>query len=306
MFNFTKASFCISFPRAALEAIFDECDRYNVDETGGRLIGTYHRDGKRYKIQVQGIIEPGPNARRSPTSFFQDGEYQETIFRSIEDNHPETEHLGNWHTHHVNGLNTLSDGDRTTYLTTVNHPNHNTDFFYALLVTRKTPGRDLRYAVKHYVFRRNDKTVYEISDEHVEITREAIVWPQVTKTLQPQGHPSEHLGPDTFHKLERVKDQEFFADFYPDFKALLSKRINTLYWKGQLVLLDGSQIDVAAIENLDDGAAYSIIIGSNLNPALADLSAHYENRRFRSARHAVLYLERDLNKALYHLKKEHL
>ena len=30
----------IRVPRAALCAIFDECDRYNHDETGGRVLGT--------------------------------------------------------------------------------------------------------------------------------------------------------------------------------------------------------------------------------------------------------------------------
>ena len=32
-------------------------------------------------IRALGVIEPGPNARRSPTSFFQDGEYQTEVFR---------------------------------------------------------------------------------------------------------------------------------------------------------------------------------------------------------------------------------
>ncbi len=304
-FRSNAVSFSITIPRAALEAIFDECDRYNVDETGGRLIGTYHNEGKRYQIQVQGVIEPGPNARRSPASFFQDGEYQEKLFRSIEDTHPKIEHLGNWHTHHVNGLDTLSSGDRTTYFTTVNHPKHNTDFFYALLVTRKTPGMELRYEVKNFVLRRDDAKVYEIPDEQVQVTEQPILWPQVSKTASPQAHPTDHPGHEAIPNPERAKDQDFFSEFYPTFRALLSRRLNTLYWKGPLVLVDGSRTEIAAVENQDGaGIDYSITISSSLNPGLADLSAGYRSRRFRSARQAVLYLERDLNKALYQLKKE--
>jgi hypothetical protein len=127
----------ISIARPALEAVFDECDRHDVDETGGRLIGTYRRANGHYDIHVGGVIGPGPNAQRTPTFFMQDGDSQEQAFRAIEAQHPEIEHLGNWHTHHVNGLDTLSAGDKATYNRTVNHAKHNTDFFYALLVVSR-------------------------------------------------------------------------------------------------------------------------------------------------------------------------
>src|SRR5208283_2840426 len=106
--------------------------------------------------------EPGPNAQRSATYFLQDGDYQEKLFRAIEAQHPEVEHLGNWHTHHVNGYPTLSGGDISTYRNIVNHRNHNTDFFYALLVVRKNQGGAERYETKHFFLRRGDDTVHEI------------------------------------------------------------------------------------------------------------------------------------------------
>src|SRR6185437_8788099 len=121
LFRSKKPAFTISIARGALESVFDECDRYNVDETGGRLLGTYRHKHGRYELEVTGVLEPGPNAQRSPTYFLQDGDYQEKQFRAIEAIHPEIEHLGNWHTHHVNGLQTLSGGDKTTYFKTVNH-----------------------------------------------------------------------------------------------------------------------------------------------------------------------------------------
>jgi hypothetical protein len=45
-----------------------------VDETGGRILGTYEKSPKGLNISVNGVIEPGPNAQRSQTYFKQDGE----------------------------------------------------------------------------------------------------------------------------------------------------------------------------------------------------------------------------------------
>ncbi len=80
---FTRANdIKLEIPRAAIEAIFDECDRYNVDETGGRILGTYNAEGRDLRLTVNGVIEPGPNAQRTQTYFKQDGEYQEDVFPS--------------------------------------------------------------------------------------------------------------------------------------------------------------------------------------------------------------------------------
>src|ERR1700760_1847928 len=179
----------ILLPEAALTAIFDECDQFTRDETGGRLIGTFREHRGKLTIEVGGVIESGPDARRTSVSFFQDGEHQEQVFRQIERDHPEIEHLGNWHTHHVNGFATLSGGDVATYKRTVNHPNHNTSFFYALLVTAKTGahGRSSqRYQVKHYVLRRGEERVFEVPAGHVKIVKRGILWPQGAPPLPRQ------------------------------------------------------------------------------------------------------------------------
>jgi hypothetical protein len=303
MFRSRKSTISISIARGALESIFGECDKYDNDETGGRLIGSYHQKGAHYDIQVLGVLEPGPKAQRSPTSFFQDGEYQERLFRSIEESHPNIEHLGNWHTHHVNGYPTLSGGDKITYFKIVNHQKHNTDFFYALLVVRRNPAGDPRYEIKHYLFRRNDDTVYEIPATQVRLVDMPVVWPRnADRAAWPSSafqQPSQESAPN----LERAKDQEFFSDFYPNLKALLSKSIGALYWKGSLALVDGSHADVVAIENPGDGAPFYSITTAGANSVLAAVSASYKERRFRSARHAVLHLEKDLNEAIYCCKK---
>lgn len=145
----------ISIPRQVLEGMFDECERYLEEETGGRLIGFWDWKQTDLHIEVKAVLPAGPNARRSRVSFFQDGAYQEQLFRGVEKRYPKIAHLGNWHTHHVNGLRTLSWGDVETYTKCVNSPNHAQDFFYALLITHGTPGHEMRYAVKHFVFVRH-------------------------------------------------------------------------------------------------------------------------------------------------------
>ena len=152
-----------------LESIFSECDKFDTHETGGALLGTYQGSAMlgTLSIIVSGVIDAGPKARRTATSFFKDGEYQEKVFRQVERLHPEIEHLGNWHTHHVNGLQTLSVGDVETYHKNVNSENHNTDFWYALLVTKRL--RMGRYGVKHFMLFRGDSAEYELLPGEIEV-----------------------------------------------------------------------------------------------------------------------------------------
>jgi hypothetical protein len=303
LFKSKKPAFSISIAKGALESIFDECDRYDVDETGGRLLGTYRHENGRFDIKVKGVLEPGPKAERSPTYFMQDGEHQERLFRSIEASHPDIEHLGNWHTHHVNGLPTLSGGDKQTYFRTVNHEKHNTDFFYALLVVNKNRGGGPRYTVKHFLFRRNDDSIYEIPATEVRLVDVQALSPPKREPDVPAASPR----PDAQQVAanpERAKDREFFSEFYPSLKPLLSKSVGAPYWKGPLTLIDGSQAEVVAMENVDGATPFYSIATSCKDPTIADVLAQYQERNFRSARRAVLLFERDLNQALYRSKTE--
>jgi hypothetical protein len=303
MFRSKQPQFSVTIARAALESIFDECDQYDSHETGGRLIGTYQKKGAHYDVQLSGVLGPGPAAQRSNTSFFQDGEYQERIFRQIEEKHPDIEHLGNWHTHHVNGLATLSQGDHATYQRIVNHDKHNTDFFYALLVVRKNHSRNPRYDVKHYFFRRNDETVYEASPGQVRLVDTPILWPISHGRSPSPADAGHHSEGQTQSNVERAKDQEFFSDFYPHLKPSVSESAGALYWKGPVTLIDGSHVKVLTMENSGHGGpSYSITAGGD-EPALAEVLSGYRERQFRSARHAVLYLQADLNQALYRHRK---
>lgn len=287
----------VILPQATLTTIFHECDRFDHDETGGRVIGTFKELGRKLTLRVTGIIESGPQTQRTAVSFFQDGEHQERIFRQIERRHPEIEHLGNWHTHHVNGLPTLSGGDIDTYRRTVNHHNHNTSFFYALLVTAKhrTPDPLRRYSMKHYVFRRGDERVYEIPPRQVEIVDSSLVWPASVKhTKRRDDSDSADLGA----RPERVYDRDIITEFYEGFRPFASQKLG-FYWRGPLELLDGSKVQVVLLEDsAAHGPSYSVALRQPPD-ALKHIAEELATREFPSARTALRTTERICNRALY-------
>jgi len=296
MFRQREPKVHVSFPRRALEAMFDECDKYDRDETGGKVIGTYRKNGRQYDIEVVGFIDAGPNAQRTPTSLFQDGDYQERVFRSLEGKYPDLEHLGSWHSHHGNGLATLSAGDRATYHRIVNHERHNTDFFYAPLVVRKTPGADQRYEIKHYIVFRSDDSIHEIPHKQIHIIEKPDASASKAEPVVLSFSPAEI---EVKANPERVKDQEVLGEFYPSIKPGFSKHLGVIYWKGDFVLVDGSLAEVLAMENSDHGKGmYSITITRPKFP-LSEVLERYKERSFRSARQAVFQLQRDLDQEIF-------
>ena len=279
----------------ALQSVFEECDRYDSDETGGRMVGHFALERKTLVVRARGVIEPGPNARRTRTSLFQDGEYQTEIFRRIEAEDPTIEHLGNWHTHHVNGHPHLSAGDIATYRRIVNHELHNLDFFYALLVTARREGRSGldRYAVRHYVLFRGDNGVHEVDPGDVRITDEAAIWP---KDEAGAGNGLE-TNPARMERAVAVRahDQKVLEIMYPSLRPRLSARSKTFFWKGPLPLVDGTEADLRILEVEDDeGPAYY----PRVRPASAEAAELCETP-FRSASEAVRALELRLNRAIY-------
>lgn len=290
----------LTVPQAALRAIFDECEGFDQDETGGRVVGTFQEHGGKLVLEITGIIEAGPQAKRSAVSFFQDGKHQERIFRQIESSHPEIEHLGNWHTHHVNGLQTLSGGDIETYYRTVNHHNHNTPFFYALLVTSKHRTSDplRRYTVKHYVFRRGDERVYEIPAQHVQIVDKPLLWPPESAHHPKQGHDSSS---NPGAHSDRFYDRNILGEFYRAVRPFSSGKLE-FYWRGPLELLDGSSVEIVVLE--DSSAAtptYSVTLREPPD-SLKGVADELAQVDFPSARAALITTERSCNRILYLLR----
>jgi|GEM_PF-871479 len=304
-FHLTKDA-RVLMPRSALAAIFDECDGFDRDETGGRLIGTFVEDKGKLTVHVAGIIESGPQARRSNVTFFQDGEHQEHIFREVERDHPEIEHLGNWHSHHVNGFPTLSGGDIETYQRIVNHRNHNTPFFYALLVTAKHRSRDplQRYSVKHYLFRRGDDRAFEIAPRMVELIDAPLVWPllgagpaEATNSERRDGAPAT-AATGAAARPERAYDSDILREFYGAIRAFSSPQVG-VNWRGPVELSDGSNVEVSVVEDASQRTlSYSIVLRQPPAP-LRIVAEELEKRRFPSARAALILTERACNRALF-------
>lgn len=296
---FTKAdNIALAIPRRALEVVFDECDRYDTDETGGRILGTYKKTLTLLNVSVNGIIEPGPNADRTATYFKQDGAYQEQIFRQVEDREPSIEHLGNWHTHHVNGLRHLSGGDIETYRRTVEHRNHNTDFFYALLVIEKKPGRTglQRYIFKNYALRRGDPNVYEIPASALILNDGPLVWPMASEQteLRTPLKDDERDGV----KTNRIYDRDIVMQFYPRVSTFQSKELG-IYWRGPIRLIDGFELEVVVLEQHTGTSLSYAVAFRNIRSDLARSTEILAGRSFGSCRAALITTERTCNAELY-------
>ena len=77
----------IVFPEAGLTAIFDECDQFDRDETGGRLEHSPSTAARAY-IASDRIIESGPQAKRSPVSFFKTAPTRKAFFVGLKTDTP--------------------------------------------------------------------------------------------------------------------------------------------------------------------------------------------------------------------------
>lgn len=281
-----------------LESVFEECDCYDHDETGGRVVGHFVVDCGTLVVRATGVIEPGPNARRTRTSFFQDGDYQTDVFRRLEAIDPSIEHLGNWHTHHVNGYPTLSTGDKATYRRIVNHHLHNLDFFYALLVTNRNEGQTGldRYAIRHYMLFRGDDTIHEIRPADVHVMNRPRIWPKEVDSSKHDPRAGGVEGDGTYGIVKvRARDQSVLGVLCPSLQPRLSNRTGTFFWKGMLPLIDGSAIEIKVAEVEDDGGLFYYPLVSSVSEDVAELC----KTPFPSASHAVRALESRMNRDIF-------
>ena len=287
--------------RNALNVVFDECDRYVAEETGGRILGTYDSKCNVLTLKVNGVIEPGPNTNRTATYLKQDGIYQECVFREVEKREPSVEHLGNWHTHHVNGLRHLSEGDIETYRRTVEHHKHNTDFFFALLVIEKKQGKIglQRYIFKNYVLRRGDIKVYEIPSSAVTLTDAPLVWP-VTSVVLGDSKSANHKDEKALRE-KRIYDRDAISLFYPNVKTFRSKELG-ICWRGAVSLVDDSKLETVVIEDDTGAVPHFTVVLRNPSKILSRSAETIANLEFTSCREALVAVERMCNTELYERK----
>ena len=145
-------------------------------EEGGKFVGYLLRshntelqaiglDPETPALVVTDYLPSGPNAVRSAVELLPDGEYQERLFRQIEGLDSDIEHLGSWHSHHCNGLRTLSDGDIRGYFRTVNKTAYRLDWFLVSLVTRLPSDPSDANWIDHYVFVRGESEYHLITNK---------------------------------------------------------------------------------------------------------------------------------------------
>ena len=152
-------------------------------EEGGKYIGyvvsekspqlrNLGLDPSRPALVVTDFLPSGPNAVRTTVELQPDGEYQESLFRRAETIDSEIEHIGTWHSHHCNGLQTLSEGDVAGYHRTVNKAAYRLDYFVASLVKRLPRSTDDSDWIDHFLFVRRHDDYYPITESIV-----AVDWP---------------------------------------------------------------------------------------------------------------------------------
>ena len=165
----------IAFDRRVLEYIRAELAKSPTAEEGGKYVGYLLPEGSsnlgtvglergRPGLVVTDFLPSGPNAVRTAVELQPDGEYQEGLFRQLERLDSEIEHLGTWHSHHCNGLQTLSGGDVDGYYRTVNRPAYRPDCFLASLVTRMPTGTDDVGWIEHFLFVRGRREHHQVTD----------------------------------------------------------------------------------------------------------------------------------------------
>lgn len=160
--------FSIELDRHLLSFILSELRKHPKTEDGGKYIGYLGSSNNGViRVQIPDFLPGGPGAVRTKVEFLPDGEYQEKLFRRAERRDGNIEHLGTWHSHHCNGLPTLSSGDLTGYHRTVNNSAYRLDVFIASLVKYLPNSALERGWIDHYLFLRGDNDYYLVTDDVV-------------------------------------------------------------------------------------------------------------------------------------------
>lgn len=186
----------IIFDRSVSSYILEELRKHPAVEDGGKYIGYVCKPGdstlqkfdvnpRAHALVITDFLPGGSKAVRTAVEFMPDGEYQEILFRRAEKLDPAIEHLGSWHSHHSNGLQTLSPGDVEGYFRTVNKAHYRPDFFLASLVKHIPNNSESLGWIDHFLFVRGVDE-YFLATDHIRI----IEWPSTFGAHT--GHPPQH------------------------------------------------------------------------------------------------------------------
>ncbi len=229
-------------------------------------------------IVIVDFLPSGPNAVRTAVELMPDGPYQEALFREIEQRDSAIEHLGTWHSHHCNGLRTLSDGDVNGYRRTVNKAAYRPNFFVASLV--KDVPRAVQDAgwIDHFLFVRGGAGYYNITDKvrvvdlvsafgaltgHAPARREAVA--SETPDVEP---PSDCRAPASLW-FDTPEGQRVLADdkrfFDENFESVVTtRRDSRVIIKGRT----GSRALAVSFPKDPEDQTVSVVVGVGTSAAL--------------------------------------
>ena len=83
--------FTLEISQAALELIFDDCDKFDADEKGGRLSGTFQQNGDHYKVCVTGLFTCGAKCRAKCNVLFAGRQLSREAFQGYRRKSPEVD-----------------------------------------------------------------------------------------------------------------------------------------------------------------------------------------------------------------------
>lgn len=165
----SSMSFKIRMKYSLLTQIKNECLKYQDVESGGRFIGSCYKKDAVTVINIEHIINAGPNAERTAVSLFQDRRFQRGLYNKMTRIDPSLCYIGSWHHHLCNGLRHASSGDFDLYHRTANHENHQVDFFIGLVVV---PSDQHWADLKFYLVEAGSDTYQEFSIHDIEFYHE--------------------------------------------------------------------------------------------------------------------------------------
>lgn len=172
-------AFRVEIDPRVLSYMLDELQKYPDQEEGGKYVGyvgsgppeegpsgsSAQNESGPLCVSIVDFLPGGPRAVRTAVEFMPDGDYQETLFRLLERENDAVEHVGSWHSHHCNGLPTLSDGDVDGYFKTVNKRNYRPHCFVASLVKRVPGGPEESDWIDHFLFVKGHQEYYRITPQ---------------------------------------------------------------------------------------------------------------------------------------------
>jgi len=216
-------------------------------EDGGKFLGRIVRRDGQLVIRIETYIDSGPRVDHSASHLHPDGEYQEAVFRLAECLDPGIEHLGSWHSHHCNGLNTLSGGDIRGYIQTVSDPDYGPRYFFVVLVTALERGRA---AMRYYLFEKGTQEYVELDAGSVRLVDNVYPWEDVVAASERAAQKARNLPSSAAQaalshplptrrerdtsdalRLLRSKDRAWFARRFPEAQIVQDRRDGTLSWK---------------------------------------------------------------------------